>query len=161
MENLIGKIVEGEITNITNFGAFVRITDLNEEGLVHISEIANEYVKDINDFVTINSKVKVKVLRRNQKNKLELSLKQVDETAATATATPTTTSAKPRETTPYTPRPSRPATSYKKKPENLIAKKGKGEFEDKLTFFLKRSEEKQIDIRRNLKSKQGITKKRK
>ena len=49
-DELIGHIVEGTITNVTNFGAFVSI-DGGEEGLVHISEIANEFITDINQFV--------------------------------------------------------------------------------------------------------------
>ena len=76
-EGIIGKTVEGSITNITNFGAFVSIEG-SEEGLVHISEIANEFITDISEFVSIGDKVKVKVLARNQKKKLELSIKQAE-----------------------------------------------------------------------------------
>jgi len=121
-------IVSGEVTNVTNFGAFVKV-ESGEEGLVHISEIANEFVKDINEFVKVGDNIKVKVLGRNNKNKLELSIKKATEGEA---------------------------------PEPLFIKKKSSDntFEDKLSQFLKRSEEKQIDIRRNLKQKQGISKKR-
>ena len=71
----IGSVVEGEVTHITTFGAFVKLED-GEEGLVHISEIANEYVTDISNFVNVGDKVSVKVMARNQKNKLELSMKR-------------------------------------------------------------------------------------
>ncbi len=52
----IGAIVEGTVTGITNFGAFV---DLGESkvGLIHISEVADVYVKDINDFLKVQEKV--------------------------------------------------------------------------------------------------------
>jgi S1 RNA binding domain protein len=121
-------IVSGEVTNVTNFGAFVKV-EAGEEGLVHISEIANEFVKDINEFVKVGDIIKVKVLGRNNKNKLELSIKKATEGEA---------------------------------PEPLFIKKKSSDntFEDKLSQFLKRSEEKQIDIRRNLKQKQGISKKK-
>ena len=47
--------------------------------MVHISEIANEFITDINNFVKVGDKVKVKILARNGKNKLELSIKQAKE----------------------------------------------------------------------------------
>jgi len=128
-EDLKGKVVDGDVTNVTNFGAFVRLGN-GEEGLVHISEIANEFVQDINQFVAVGDKVKVKVLGTNSKGKLELSIKQTKEKEA------------------------EPALFIHKKTKN-------SGFEDKISSFLKRSEEKQIDIRRNLKNKQGISKKRK
>jgi S1 RNA binding domain protein len=125
----IGKVVEGEVTNVTHFGAFVKLEG-GEEGLVHISEIANEYVSDIAQFVTKGDQVTVKVLARNDKGQLELSIKK--------------------------------AVAKVEKEVLFIKKKSKdSNFEDRLTSFLKKSEEKQIDIRRNLKSKQGITKKKK
>ena len=129
-ESLIGKIVEGKITNITNFGAFVKFPD-GQDGLIHISEIANEFVTDITKFINIGDDVKVKVMSKNNKNKLELSIKKAEDQGS-------------------------------EKEEVFIPKKTKNnDFEDKVTKFMKRSEEKLIDIRRNLKNKQGITKKRK
>ena len=55
------------VNSITNFGAFVKLEN-GEEGLIHISEIANEFVTDINQFVKLGETIKVKVLTRNQKN---------------------------------------------------------------------------------------------
>ena len=75
-----GKIVQGKVTGITNFGAFVELPD-GEVGLVHISEIAAEYVKDINDFLKINDLVKVKVIVVDPKGRIGLSIKQTIETA--------------------------------------------------------------------------------
>jgi S1 RNA binding domain protein len=134
---VIGNIYEGTVTNITNFGAFVRL-NADEEGLVHISELANEFVTDINQYVSLGAKVMVKVLSRNVKKKLDLSIKQVN-TSEKINATP------------------RPRQSY----TSNISRSKNPSFEDKLGQFLKKSEEKQIDIRRNLKQKQGIVKKRK
>jgi S1 RNA binding domain protein len=74
----IGGIVSGEVTNVTKFGAFVRLSS-GEEGLVHISEIANQYVTEVTEFVNVGDKVNVKVLARNDKNKLELSIKKAEE----------------------------------------------------------------------------------
>ncbi|MFC1770596.1 S1 RNA-binding domain-containing protein [Candidatus Margulisiibacteriota bacterium] len=145
-EDIIGKIIEGEVTNVTNFGAFVKIPELKEEGLVHISEIADQFVEDINKFVKIGETVKVKVLKRTPKNKLELSIKQAKDSSVEA---------QPSEKKP-------PAPKFQSKPSKpAVERNPKNKFEEKLSHFMKRSEEKLIDIRRNLKQKQGITKKRK
>ena len=57
----VGMVVEGIVTGITNFGAFVQL-EKGTTGLVHISEISNNYVKDINSYLKEQDKVKVKVL---------------------------------------------------------------------------------------------------
>ncbi len=71
-------IIEGIVRNIMQFGAFVDI-GLKNEGLIHISEIANSYVDDVNKFLKIGQKVKVKIISIDlEKGKIQLSLKQVD-----------------------------------------------------------------------------------
>ena len=75
----VGAIVEGVVTGITNFGAFVSLPD-GKTGLVHISEIADAYVKDINDYVKKNDSVKVKVLSVDPSGKIGLSIKQASPT---------------------------------------------------------------------------------
>ena len=71
----VGKIVEGVVTGITNFGAFILLPN-GETGLVHISEVADTYVKDINDYYQRKDKVKVKVLSINGDGKIGLSIKR-------------------------------------------------------------------------------------
>lgn len=70
----VGQIVEGKVTGITNFGAFIELPN-GQTGLVHISEVADEYVKDVNHFLKQNDLVKVKVLNLD-KGKIGLSIKQ-------------------------------------------------------------------------------------
>ncbi|MTI95523.1 MAG: S1 RNA-binding domain-containing protein [Firmicutes bacterium] len=57
----IGQVVTGKVTGITNFGAFVALPN-GATGLVHISEVADSYVKDINDYLQPNQEVNVKIL---------------------------------------------------------------------------------------------------
>ena len=64
----VGSVMEGTVTGITKFGAFVELPD-KKVGLVHISEVANEYVKDVNDFLKVRDKVNVKVLSVDDKGK--------------------------------------------------------------------------------------------
>ncbi len=74
----VGSIVEGVVSGITNFGAFINLPE-NKVGLVHISEVADVYVKDVKDFLKEQDKVKVKVLSIDDKGKIGLSVKQAQE----------------------------------------------------------------------------------
>jgi uncharacterized protein len=73
----VGAILEGAVTNVTNFGAFVDI-GVHQDGLVHVSELANRFVRDPNDVVKVGQIVKVKVLSVDvARKRIGLSLKQV------------------------------------------------------------------------------------
>lgn len=71
----VGEVFEGKVTGITKFGAFVAMPD-GKNGLVHISEIANTFVSDINEFVKTGETVKVKVIGIGEGGKVNLSMKQ-------------------------------------------------------------------------------------
>lgn len=114
-----GTIVEGTVVKITHYGAFVELPD-GKSGLVHISEIADTYVKDVKDYLKEQEKVRVKILGLNEKGKLDLSVKQAlspEERAARARA--------------------------------------RTSFEDKLKAFMKESEERLLDLKRNTEAKRG------
>ena len=74
----IGSTLEGKVTGITNFGAFVALPG-GKSGLVHISEIASTFVKDVHDHLQVGQKVKVKVLDITEDGKINLSLKRAAE----------------------------------------------------------------------------------
>lgn len=71
----VGSILEGKVTGITKFGAFVSLGE-NKSGLVHISEIANSYVNDIHDHLQEGQTVKVKVLAVDENGRINLSIKR-------------------------------------------------------------------------------------
>ncbi len=71
----VGSILEGKVTGITKFGAFVSLPG-NRSGLVHISEIAYSYVNDVHDHLTEGQTVKVKVIGIDESNRINLSIKQ-------------------------------------------------------------------------------------
>ncbi|MCC8433627.1 S1 RNA-binding domain-containing protein [Brevibacillus sp. M2.1A] len=77
MEIEVGSILEGKITGITKFEAFVQLPG-DVTGLVHISEIADVYVRDIHQFLKIGDTVKVKVLSLRE-GKIGLSIKKTME----------------------------------------------------------------------------------
>ncbi|HKM29984.1 MAG TPA: S1 RNA-binding domain-containing protein [Bacilli bacterium] len=74
-----GEIVYGKITNILGYGAFVTVDDY--DGLIHISEFSDNFVRSINDFVTVGQQVKLKVLEVDEEEKkLRLSYKLLNKT---------------------------------------------------------------------------------
>ena len=72
----VGGVVEGKVTGITKFGAFVDLAD-GKVGLVHISEVADVYVNDVKDFLKVGQKVKVKILNVDDHGKIGLSIKRL------------------------------------------------------------------------------------
>ena len=71
----VGAILDGTVSSIAKFGAFVNLPE-RRSGLVHISEIASEYVADVNDFLQVGQAVKVKVLAITPEGKINLSIKR-------------------------------------------------------------------------------------
>ena len=78
MQIEVGAILDGKVTGITNFGAFVDLGD-GKSGMVHISEVAPTYVADINEHITMGQQVKVKVLAISDVGKISLSIKRTVE----------------------------------------------------------------------------------
>lgn len=75
----IGQVIEGKVTGIQPYGAFVAI-DGDTQGLVHISEIMHGYVKDINDYLSVGDTVNVKVIQIDEeKGKISLSIRATEE----------------------------------------------------------------------------------
>ena len=75
----IGEIYYGTVTRITTFGAFVDLGG-GKEGLVHISKISKEHVKNITDFVNVGDKVPVKVIEIDDQGRINLTMKDLVET---------------------------------------------------------------------------------
>ena len=131
----IGAVVEGEVTDITNFGAFLQLPE-GKVGLIHISEVSNVYVKDVHDYLKEHQKVRAKVLSIDARGKIALSLKQLEEKPETP--------AKPV-------RPKEAPAVEKRVPRQA----GPLSFEDKLSKFMKDSDDRLLDLRRNTESKRG------
>ena len=74
----VGKIYEGTVQKIMNFGAFVQILP-GKDGLVHISQISDERVENVTDELAEGQKVKVKVLEVDKQGRIRLSMKAVDQ----------------------------------------------------------------------------------
>lgn len=145
-----GNIYEGKITSITNFGAFVSLPD-GPDGLVHISEVSNGFVKDITELYTVGQTVKVKVVSIAENGKIALSIKQamppVEKPAETQAPRPRVQSerkpqAKKQEQKPQF-NPSIPPEEYWE--EQVSTNQG---FEDMMSKFKKSSQDKFSDLKR-------------
>ncbi|MDF2936245.1 MAG: hypothetical protein K0Q90_1618 [Paenibacillaceae bacterium] len=162
----VGSKLEGKVTGITHFGAFVELPE-GQTGLVHISEIADNYVKDVNDHLKLADKVLVKVINVDKDGKIGLSIKQaVDKPEGVAPpARPERRSFPPRERSEGGGgggfggggggggfgggRGDRGGRSFQRPPM------GKPSFEDKMSKFLKDSEERISSIKKNTEGKRG------
>jgi protein Tex len=83
-----GMVLDGVVTNVTAFGAFVDV-GVHQDGLVHVSELAHRFVKDPAEVVTVGARVKVRVLKVEQDRKrIALSIKQATAAPAAAAAPP-------------------------------------------------------------------------
>lgn len=78
MQLEVGSVVEGKVTGFTSFGAFVDLEG-GKRGMVHISEVATEFVKDIKDHLKIGQQVKVKVISVSDDGKISLSIRKAIE----------------------------------------------------------------------------------
>lgn len=78
MQVEVGAVLEGKVTGLTNFGAFVSFED-GKTGMVHISEVASTYVKDIHDYLKEGQDVKVKVLNVGEDGKISLSIRRAED----------------------------------------------------------------------------------
>ena len=131
----VGDIVEGKVTGIKPFGAFVAIDD-QKQGLVHISEISHGYVKNIEDQLTVGDEVKVKILNIEEgSGKISLSIRA--------------TQPKP-ERPERKPRPAAPSGGNKK-PQQTSSPQGFNTLEDKLKDWLKESNDRQAQLNKRLK----------
>ncbi|ADU28354.1 S1 domain-containing RNA-binding protein [Evansella cellulosilytica] len=130
----VGSKLQGKVTGITNFGAFVELPG-GSTGLVHISEVADNYVKDINEFLKVGDEVQVKVLNVESDGKIGLSIRKAKE------APPSPEQRRPQKRGPRKDDHGRPQRSMS--------------FEDKMNRFLKDSEERLASLKRNTESKRG------
>ena len=136
----VGQIVEGKVSGITGFGAFVDLPD-GITGLVHISEVARNYVKDINEHLSVGQEVKVKVLSLDEKGKISLSIKKAQEGGFRRSA-PAPFSGKPAE------------IDWGSENDNKDLS-----FEDMMANFKQSSDARMLDIKRNVESKRGSRRK--
>lgn len=127
MSTTVGAVVDGKVTGITKFGAFVALEG-GGSGLVHISEVANTYVNDISDYLAVGQTVKVRVMSIGEGGKINLSLKRAAEAPAAA-------------------QPARPARPPRQGDGEAAPPTADKAFEDRLKKFMQESDSRISDNR--------------
>jgi S1 RNA binding domain protein len=117
-----GDVVEGKVVKVVKFGVIVEVPE-GKQGLVHISEIADAYVRDVADYFEEGDAAKVKVLGTDERGRLQLSVKQ----------------AEVRE----------PIRPVEPPPRRSDTPRGPDSFEERLSAFMKHSEKRLVDWKRN------------
>ena len=132
MQLEVGAVLEGKVTGITKFGVFVELPE-GKTGMVHISEVATSYVKEIREHITENQIVKVKVLGIDSEGRISLSIKRAIIQA----------------------RPQRPASRTGSGEWTPKSTDNKVSFEDMMSKFKQSSDEKMSDLKKVTEAKRG------
>jgi len=133
MDLEVGAVLEGKVTGITKFGAFVTFPS-GKSGLVHISEIAYPYVQNVSDHLAPGQTVKVKVIGIDENGRINLSIKKASD--------------QPRPEARASQSPARSRQTVKTAPgrapagQTEAAPPQESSFEDKLRRFLQDSDSK-------------------
>ena len=142
-----GAIVSGKVTGLTDFGAFVELEG-GKTGMIHISEVAANYIKDIKEHITVGQEVKAKVISVSPEGKISLSIKKLVE--------------QPKEPAQKPQRPMKPRGERRPAPNVWNGQKSnapsageKQSFEDMMARFKQVSDEKMTDLKRASDSKRG------
>ncbi len=141
MELETGSILNGRVTGITKFGAFVDLGN-GKSGMVHISEVAQSFVKDINEYLKEGQEVKVKVISVGEDGKVSLSIKK---------ALPKSESEKSRSA----PKNGQNTNTYKGYSQRQPKTEDAMSFEEMMNRFKQSSDEKMSDLKRSLDGKRG------
>lgn len=142
----VGKKVEGKITGLANFGAFVDLGN-NKTGLVHISEVSDKFVEDINEELKVGQIITVEVLSVDDNGKIALSMRDREKEAEEKKVAPKKEQVQPSQSAAPNRGPSKPFRAKKNT--------GGNDFDSLMNDFLKDSESRLSSIRKNTENKRG------
>lgn len=140
----VGSIVEGKITGVKKFGAFVALPG-GRSGMVHISEVSNDFIEDLDTVLSDGQDVKVKIINIAEDGKIALSIKRT-------LPRPEPGAQRGR---PGTPRPARSEAPRVWQPKAQAVPQGSMSFEDMMSRFKSQSEEKIADLKRVTENRRG------
>ena len=169
----VNEVLSGSVSAIMNFGAFISLED-GSTGLVHISEISKSFVKDVNDFLSVGQQVRVVAMATDHDGKKRLSMKKADE-ILTENGDPNVNVLKvpskgldinqeKKQDKPKKNRVRKPDDSkvskqdlYSQPPPEFddLRSSSTDDFEDRLSKYMKLSEERLIDVKRQSENKRG------
>ena len=151
MQLEVGEILEGKVSGITKFGAFIDLPD-GKTGMVHISEVAATFVSDIHDHLTVGQTVKVKVLTISDEGKIGLSIKKATATPSAEGGQRRQGGAQPRQAGAQPRRQSRPPAPSPGRPGRFewqsSSRSESSDFEDMMSRFKAASDDRMGDLYR-------------
>ena len=150
MDLEVGMVLEGKVTGITKFGAFVDLQD-GKTGMVHISEVAPTFVNDINDYLKEGQTVKVKVLSIGEGGKISLLIKKAMPQNENSGKPQYNNNRQQNRSGQQQYRSSKPNTSYEWQPKRSEPT----DFEDMMSKFKQSSEEKISNLKRTNENRRG------
>ncbi|EFR31670.1 S1 domain-containing RNA-binding protein [Eremococcus coleocola] len=156
----VGAKVKGKVVSVKNFGAFVSLSD-NESGLVHISQLSNSFVKDINDFIKVGDEVEVKVIKIMPDGKINLSMKDDDAKASDDKKQSKNFKPRPKKDDFHKKDSNNFANGPKNKPKfvsssnHSFSESSTNDFDQMMNRFLKDSEDRLTSLKRNTEGKRG------
>ncbi len=145
-----GAIVSGKVTGLTDFGAFVEIEG-GKTGMIHISEVAPNFVKDIKEHLKVGQEVKAKVITVSPEGKISLSIRKLNDQPKEHRQKNENQNKNDQQFQPRPQRPRserRPAQVWNGQKSNAPAPGEKQSFEDMMARFKQVSDEKMTDLKR-------------
>ncbi len=133
----IGSVLEGKVTGVKKFGAFVALPEGNM-GMIHISEVSSQYIENLSDFLSEGQNVKVKVIGVDN-GKIALSIKRTED--------------QPKPVAVKRTKRADPGRVWQ--PKVVVGAKSEMSFEEMMSQFKTRSEEKISDLRKSTESRRG------
>lgn len=148
----VGAKLQGKVSGITNFGAFIDL-GAGKTGLVHISEVSNGYIKDIHDVLSVGDEVTIKVISVNDDGKIGLSIRKAQEQPAESNEEqrPKRYQKDTRDTRDNRSR----ATQKKPFSRSQSSNNHKEDFDSLMSSFLKDSDDRLTSLKRNTEGKRG------
>lgn len=151
----VGAKLQGKVSGITNFGAFIDL-GAGKTGLVHISEVSNGYIKDIHDVLSVGDEVTVKVISVNDDGKIGLSIRKAQEQPVELNEEqhPKRYQKDTRDTRDTRDNRSR-VTQKKPFSRSQSSNNHKEDFDSLMSSFLKDSDDRLTSLKRNTEGKRG------
>ena len=141
-EAIVGSIVEGKVIRITPFGAIVSLNE-GRQGLVHISQISNSFVQDINDHLKVDDQVKVKVMSVDpETRRISLSIRA----ALPRTERPDNRGERPQRNPNFKPREQKSGFDRNNDFQPQTPQAPLNDFEERMKEFLKQSNDKMASL---------------
>ncbi len=145
----IGAVLEGKVSAIKDYGAFVSFAN-GKSGMVHISQVSTDFVQNIHEKLSLNQTVQVKVIQIDEKGKISLSIKALEQEGIVQKKAEPVRREKAQSAPSLDPSAPPPVYTAYVREKKGAQKEEKDPFEEMMSRFKTRSEEKISDLKKNV-----------